>query len=235
MNSENDTTYINYHFSFENGRKEFFPVTIKLDDLSLVEENRSDFPAWTRLSFNQCKNCQLDEQKHTHCPIALSISGVINKFQGTKSYELVQVQVETPERNYDKKLALQQGLGSLLGIYMVTTGCPTLKVLRPMVRFHLPFATVEETLFRSTSAYLLGQYFKFKKKQESDWTLKGLVSSYEEIQQINLGITNRLRSISDEDANANAVIVLDVFAKALPSSILQDLQELEYLYHVSET
>ena len=30
--------------------------------------------------------------------------------------------------------------------------------LKPMVRFHLPFATVEETVFRSVSTYLLSQY-----------------------------------------------------------------------------
>jgi hypothetical protein len=105
-----------------------------------------------------------------------------------------------------------------------------MRILRPMVRFHLPFATIEETVYRSVSCYLLGQYFKVKKDKKPDWDLKGLAEAYEEIQKVNLGITNRLRSISDEDANANAIIVLDVFAKALSSSIFVDLRELEYLY-----
>ena len=43
-------------------------------------------------------------------------------------------------------------------------------------------------------------------------------------------MTDRLRSISEEDANANAVVVLDVFAKALPSSIFVNVKELEYLF-----
>ena len=47
---------------------------------------------------------------------------------------------------------------------------------------------------------------------------------------INVGMTDRLRSISQEDANANAIVVLDVFAKALPSSIVDCVKELEYLF-----
>ena len=54
--------------------------------------------------------------------------------------------------------------------------------------------------------------------------------AYADIQILNVGITDRLRSISEEDANANAVVVLDVFAKALPSSIVDSVKELEYLF-----
>ena len=48
---------------------------------------------------------------------------------------------------------------SLIGIYMVTSGCPIMDKLRPMARFHLPFASTEETIYRAISTYLLGQYF----------------------------------------------------------------------------
>ena len=94
-----------------------------------------------------------------------------------------------------------------------------MSILRPMVRFHLPFATIEETIYRSVSCYLLAQYFLLKKGKEPDWELEKLAQAYEDIQMINVGMTDRLRSISEEDANANAVVVLDVFAKALPSPI----------------
>jgi hypothetical protein len=69
-----------------------------------------------------------------------------------------------------------------------------------------------------------------KKGKEPDWHLEGLSQAYEDIQMINIGMTDRLRTISEEDANANAVVVLDVFAKALPSSIFEDVEELEYLF-----
>ena len=99
---------------------------------------------------------------------------------------------------------------------MVTSGCPTMKILRPMVRQHLPFATLEETVFRSVSSYLLAQYFQNKKGEIPDWKLQGLLQSYSEIQILNSGMAHRIRSISEKDAGTNAVVVLDVFAKDHP-------------------
>ena len=66
---------------------------------------------------------------------------------------------------------------------MATGGCPALAKLRPMARFHLPFATREETLFRSASAYLLGQYFLKERGEPHELGLEGLGALYEEIRQ----------------------------------------------------
>ena len=113
---------------------------------------------------------------------------------------------------------------------MVTSDCPNMISLRPMVRFHLPFATIEETVFRSVSTYLLGQYFKHKNGEEADWDLDGLLENYETIQKVNYGMASRMRSAVDKDANLNALVVLDVFAKELPFSIQKSLEMLEYLF-----
>jgi hypothetical protein len=230
MDNLTDTTYINYHFTFKDGSETHIPVTLSLRDLSYIPQNEKPKPSWTRLEFNQCENCKLKKEENLHCPIALNLSDIIPRFKDFKSYEKVLLRIETPERVYEKETPLQQGLGSLLGIIMVSSGCPTMSILRPMVRFHLPFATVEETVYRAASCYLLGQFFKYKKGGNPDWNLTGLADAYEEIQMVNFGVTDRLRSISKEDANANAVVVLDVFAKALPSSIFVELRDLEYLF-----
>jgi len=230
MHESSETTYINYQFLFKDGSEEYFPITLRLTDLSLLPQTSPQQPAWAKLGFNQCENCPLSADKHPYCPIASSLAEIIPKFHNKKSYETVFLRVSTPERIYEKVTPLQAGLGSLLGIFMVTTGCPHMQTLRPMVRFHLPCATIEETVFRAASTYLLGQYFRLKKKKETDWDLSGLLTTYQEIQAVNMGVTDRLRSISEEDANANAIVVLDVFAKALPSSIVVELRELEYLF-----
>jgi hypothetical protein len=230
MQDASETTFINYHFLFKDGSEEYFPIKLRLDDLSLVSESEIQKPAWARLEFNQCENCPLNKNKHPFCPVAVSLADIIPKFHDKKSFETVLLRVATPERIYEKVTPLQAGLGSLLGIFMVTTGCPRMRPLKPMARFHLPFATIEETVYRAASTFLLGQYFRLKKKKSTDWDLSGLVKTYEEIQVVNMGITDRLRSISEEDANANAIVVLDVFAKALPSSIVVELRELEYLF-----
>tara|TARA_B100000686_G_scaffold86198_1_gene93073 strand:- start:90 stop:251 length:162 start_codon:yes stop_codon:yes gene_type:complete len=48
----------------------------------------------------------------------------------------------TDERCYVEHTTMTEAVSSLLGIYMVTSGCPVMDKLRPMVRFHLPLATV---------------------------------------------------------------------------------------------
>jgi len=226
-----ETTFINYHFTFKDNVKAIFSINLRLRDLSYIPENSKPKPSWTRLAYNQCENCPLKADQHPYCPVALNLSDIITKFRDLKSYEKVLLRVETPERVYEKETPLQHGLGSLIGIIMVTSGCPIMHILRPMVRFHLPFATIEETVYRSISCYLLSQYFRSKKGKNPDWNLTGLAGAYNDIQMVNMGMTDRLRSISEEDANANAIVVLDVFAKALPSSIFVDVRELEYLFH----
>ena len=94
----------------------------------------------------------------------------------------------------------------------------------------LPFATVEETIFRAASTYLLGQYFRSKKGLPADWTLSSLTQVYEEVQKVNMAMAERLRSIPAKDANINALIVLDVFAKEMPMNIEMSLKPLEYLF-----
>ncbi len=230
MEDKLETTYINYHFLFKDGSEEYFPINLRLKDLSYISDGEINQPPWARLVFNQCENCPLTPINHPYCPFAVSIAEIIPKFKDRKSFETVLLRVTTPERIFEKVTPLQLGLGSLLGIFMVTTGCPHMRMLKPMVRFHLPFATVEETVYRAASTHLLGQFFRMKKNMQPDWDLRGLAKEYEEIQSVNMGITDRLRSISEEDANANAIVILDVFAKALPSSIFVDLQELEYLF-----
>ena len=234
MDQNTETTYINYHFVFEDKSEAHFPINLQLNTLKYFPQNNRQHAFWTDLEFNQCDCCQLKSDDTAYCPIAVNLEDIIATFKNRRSFEKVLLRVETPERTYEKEIPLQHGLGSLLGIIMVTSGCPTMSVLKPMVRFHLPFATIEETIFRSVSCYLLGQYFRHKKGKEPDWNLEGLAQAYEDIQSINIGMTDRLRSISEEDANANAVVVLDVFAKALPSSIFVDVKELEYLFQNNE-
>jgi len=114
---------------------------------------------------------------------------------------------------------------------MAARGCPSMERLKPMVRFHLPFATAEETVFRSVGAYLLGQYFLKKQGKQADLDLVELAGFYKGIQMVNRGITERLRGVG-KDAVNNAVICLDMFAKELPYAVDDSLEELKELFSV---
>lgn len=222
--------YFHYTFSFANGREKSFDIQLDGESLNYFQQKPSLKSDWALLENKQCENCPLKKDEHPYCPIALNIVQILNVFEDDYSYEEADVIVQTAQRSYLTHTSLQRGLSSMLGIFMVSSGCPVMGRLKPMVRFHLPFATVEETVFRAASTYLLSQYFKYKKGQQADWNLDGLTDIYRGVQKVNYGMADRLRSIQAKDANINALIVLDVFAKELPLNIEQSLEPLTYLF-----
>lgn len=223
---------INYRFTFDNGTQKLFDVHLHSESMRIIPQDNQARPDWAELSNSRCQNCELDEDKERYCPIAVNIKEIIEFFKNYRSYEKVNVLVKTEERFYGKKTTLQRALGALMGVYMVASGCPSMEKLKPMVRFHLPFATVEETLYRSVSTYLLGQYFLKKHGRDADMELLELATFYREIQLVNSGIAERLRGVVSKDAVNNAVICLDMFAKELPYAIEDSLEELDELFRV---
>ncbi|MBW1796567.1 MAG: hypothetical protein JRJ38_19495 [Deltaproteobacteria bacterium] len=223
---------ISYHFTFEDGTRKVFTVNLHAESLNVIPPDDQARPEWAKLANYRCQDCQLDENGVQYCPIAVNISSVVDFFKAYTSHDKVQVRVVTKERVYGKKTTVQRALGSLLGIYMAASGCPSVEKLKPMVRFHLPFATIEETVFRSASTYLLGQYFLKKQGKQADLDLVELADFYKGIQKVNRGISERLRGVIGKDAVNNAVICLDMFAKELPYAIEDSLEELEGLFAV---
>jgi hypothetical protein len=105
--------------------------------------------------------------------------------------------------------------------------------LRPMVNFHLPFATASETQYRAISMYLTAQYLRYKKGKKPDWDLHGFTKMYEEVQKVNLAFGNRLSHVDHGDANQSALIVLDSCAALINLNFQFDEQipkELEALF-----
>ena len=140
--------------------------------------------------------------------------------------------METQERKYLKKVPLQTGLSSLLGIYMVTTGCPILEKLKPMVRYHLPFASMEETTYRSVTMYLLAQFFLYRRGNKPDWNLDNLGEIYNDIQIVNKNVCDKLQEIISRDAAANALLKLDYSALYISLRLNQNiLDEIESYFN----
>jgi hypothetical protein len=224
-----DVIRILYKFQSEDGTEKVFETILDGKTLELRNDLSPHLPGWTKLSFNQCENCPLGSDVE-YCPVAANLSSLIEAFKFSTSYESVFVVVETPERSYAKQTTVQNALSSLMGIYMVASNCPILDKLRPMVRFHLPFASATETVYRSVTMYLLAQYFKKQKGKKPDWELERLVDLYKEISKVNKGMWNRLSAASSFDANVNALIVLNTFGDALRFSIKKGLDDLEKLF-----
>lgn len=235
-----DTYLIRYVFRLPTGGEHV--IDVALDPVTLAARvpppasghAGSAPPAWTALGHQQCKNCPLKPAQSPHCPAALAIASVVATFADHWSIEEADVRVETPERTVSKATALQHGLSSLLGVLLATSGCPVLRKLRPLARYHLPFASEEETVFRAVSMYLVAQFLRAEDGKPADFRLDGLAELYREIGTVNRGLAARMRSAATKDANVNAVIVLDAFAKSLPDVIETRLAELKSRFAVWE-
>ncbi len=214
---------IKYEFIFENKQSISFTIDLdqKVENESLVEKD------WTRLAFHKCPNCTLDENKIKNCPAAIEVAPVVEAFQTQFSYNRVFVKVQTPERDYQKETDLQSVVRSLIGLLMAKSTCPYTSKLKGLAYFHLPFATTEETLFRSVSAYLLNEYFQYKKGKTPDLELKNLVKLYDDLSTVNISFLERVREASEKDANLNAVIDLHSISSLVNSSIFDELNELQ--------
>jgi hypothetical protein len=212
------TNYFNitYAYKFISGTVIRFDLLLDQGTLALVPEKRTDQPEWTLLNYHQCANCPLDEHTHTHCPVAANLSGIVEKFKNFVSHDRVDVVVIVDERTYSKDTTIQMGLSPLLGIIMTTSGCPVMEQLKPMVRYHLPFASLEETIFRMVSMYLVAQYLRKQAGKSAEWNLDGLTRIYAQIAQVNKDFVDRLLGAAKTDVNVNALVNLDAFAKMVP-------------------
>lgn len=228
---QNQILTVEYRFKFGSGTETRFTVRLRRPGLQLVAEPRTAFPDWTRLTHCQCPNCPLNPAQHAHCPIAANLVDIVECFKDCFSTEEADITVQSDARQYHRHGSVQSGVSSLMGLYMVTSGCPIMDKLRPMAHTHLPFATVDETSYRAVSMYLLAQYFRNGHGEVADWKLEKLLKIYEDIRQVNQSFVKRLLSISPLDASVNALVSLDCFATITAFSIVRDsLKEMEPLF-----
>jgi hypothetical protein len=224
------TLLIRYRFIFPNDREELIEVRIDKQTMESLPGNSGSPPDWCRLDFHQCPNCPLRAATHPYCPLATRLVKLLAACQNVLSYTEVKMEVTTPERMVTKDTTAQRAVSSLMGLVMATSGCPHMAFLKPMARYHLPFATAEETIFRAVSTFLLEQYFRHKQALNVDLDLENLKKIYAEIRVVNLAMTSRLRTLSVQDSAINAVVLLDILAQALPYSVEESLEEIRYLF-----
>lgn len=230
-NDPKGTIRYRYDFVFSGDRRKEVKIVLDAESMNIIKENKDSYPPWTALHFHKCSNCPLDERQHPSCPISVNIHELLQDFSDCLSHESADILIDCESRSYTAHTTLQRGLGSLIGIYMVTSGCPNMEKLKPMVRYHLPFATEEETVYRVLSMYLLAQYFLQKRGSKPDWEMKELVEVYRDVELVNRGLCKRITNSTREDGCVNAVIILDCFAKSVITSIdKQMIREVEVLF-----
>lgn len=187
-------------------------------------------PAWARLQFHQCAPCTLKVEEHPYCPVALSISDLVTTFKDTASHVSCTVFCVSPERTVIKETKIQEGLTSILGLLIAISGCPIMEFFKPLARFHLPFATVDESIFRIVAMYMLRKYYQNEGTTKDHFSLRDIKDHYALVQQVNKGIFDRIHSVTQFDADKNAIITLNSLGQILEMEIDSNLESLAHLF-----
>ena len=218
-----------YNFLFPDGSRKLFQII--LDETAHYRNNgKTILPEWTQLSYTRCPHCRLPEDTVGHCPIAVNIADLVASFKDIASYGDCTVSCISADWMVSKDTIVQDGLSSIMGIIMATSGCPSLDLLRPMAWFHLPFANVDESLFRSASTYLLRQYFLVQSGEAPDFSLEKIKEHYLNIEHVNHGILDRIRHATVQDADRNAIVILNSLAQILGMEVDESLETLRPLF-----
>lgn len=218
-----------YDMEFSTGARE--TIEVSFDEVSLILDRAipKPAPAWTKLEFCQCKNCPVNLGSDQSCPLAVQLVPIAAQFGNTPSYENVILHVIAKARTTSARTTAQVALASLMGLIMPLSGCPVMAPLAPMARFHLPLSTQDETIYRVASMYFLSEFFSGNQRNNTVSKLRGLNQLYAGIQQVNQGISNRLRN-SGAFAELNSIAILDIYAQVMPIVIEDALDELRPLF-----
>jgi len=221
------TIKINYRFHFDNKTSKDFDLTLDDDSVSVIDPVRQSGPAWTKLDHHKCSHCPLDSRVHEYCPAALSLVDCVNSSSSLMSFDQIELEVCIDNKITTCPSTVQKSLSSLIGLLLSTSGCPYLDFFKPMARQHLPLASEKDTIYRAVGMYLLAQYYLKEAGNIPDLSLDGLALIYEKLQVVNLHLSQRLREASQTDSSVNAVILLDLFSKALPLVIEDKLEDIQ--------
>lgn len=223
----NDPQRIRYRFELPDGSQKSLDFSFNAGDFRLANAVPAAPPPWTELKFNQCANCPLNAAQSPHCPAALHMVSAIEPLKALASFDTVGVTVTQAERTVYAETSAQMAMSSVLGLIMATAGCPWTDRLRPMARFHLPFATEAETVYRSTSMFLLARELAGTGSTRGFAALEEL---YENLHVVNRDMSRRLGAAARTDPAQNAIALLDAYTTLLPAALASSLEELKPLF-----
>ena len=218
---------IGYRFDLPDGTQTGVNFSFDPVDFRLSNDPPAAPPFWTKLSFSQCANCPLNAAEHPHCPAALQMAAAIEPLKALVSFDTVGVTVTQEERAIYAETTVQQAMSSVLGLIMATAGCPWTDRFRPMARFHLPFASEVETVYRSVCMFLLARQLGLASGSEGFAALEKL---YENLHVVNRDMARRLGAATRTDPAQNAMALLDAYTTLLPAAIDSSLEELKPLF-----
>ncbi len=222
--------HIIYNYSWQEGGQANFELEFDEDSIALLNDPPAELPEWTKLDYYKCPNCPLKVEEVDYCPTAVSFIPAIKRFKNVGSDDQMEVEAFVAGRRIIQSAPARRAISSIIGLLFATSGCPHTIYFRPMVRYHVPLSSENETIMRAMSMYTLAQFFKYKRGEKPDLNLEGLRAIYDELQVVNMTMAERLRSSDGAASSVNSIILLDMYTKRIPLEIEHSLKDLAYLF-----
>jgi hypothetical protein len=227
-----ESVNVTYRIKLTEAVTETFEYRMNAETFEIISAPQAgELPAWTELGFKQCPNCPLKKEETPHCPMAVQLHRIVDRFHQTRSIDEVVLQVVTEQRTVSKKTALQNAISSMLGLVFPISGCPKTEGMKPLARFHVPLASEEETVFHVAGMYLLAQYFVNLKNRSGVLSFDGLISMYGDLHIVNKSVASRLQSVTASDSIKNAITLLDMYSSLVPMLLEDQLVEMRRFFN----
>ena len=97
---------ITYRIKLNDKITEVFDFDLDSKTFALITKPVPNPPKWAELGFRQCSHCPLKAEEHPHCPMALQLHSVIERFHKTRSIDEVTLEVVTEERIVSQNIAM---------------------------------------------------------------------------------------------------------------------------------
>ncbi|MCB9229322.1 MAG: hypothetical protein H6618_06900 [Deltaproteobacteria bacterium] len=214
-----------------------YRISINKKTLNIIEQDEDAYPDWTLLEYQQCPHCPLKKEEYPRCPVAKNLYKLLTEFNAVSSVDVFDVQVYAEDRHYSKTTDIQDILRSLFGLIMATSPCPFMDFLKPMARFHLPFSTIEETIFRSLGNFLIEKYISedhIIKSSVNEELTKNYLKVNEVNEQLIARIEHMISDSSSGDADQNAIVALDALAVLMTMDLKKNVSILSEIYSHKE-
>ena len=121
-----------YRIKLSDTLTEEFDYEMDAETLEIISAPEAGkLPSWTALGFKQCPNCPLKPEEHPHCPMAVQLHHIVERFHTTCSIDEVELEVITEQRKVSQTTALQNAISSLLSLVFPISGCPRTEGMKP--------------------------------------------------------------------------------------------------------
>lgn len=159
-----------------------------------------------------CASCQ-SACSNADCSNIQALEHFTDTFFQLASFTELKVVVDIGDIRTQTQTTAQRFLSSLAGLVIaLNSGCSRTEILRPMVHFHRPFMSFEESIYRSIANAALHHALSNENVSLGEYVRR----EYQQLHELNLHLVKHFQGVKPQaEPLVNALVNLDLFVKEI--------------------